>query len=289
MIGLGNLGMALAKQMVDQKHSVTVWNRSQGKAEEMRSAGAKVAATVPEAITASDVVIICLLNYTASDEWFRTEDAAKALKGKTVIQITTGSPTEARDGAKWFTEQGAVYLDGCILDEPSGVGSETFTHGYSGPKAAFETCKPLLVSLGPNVIFLGEDPGLAAAFDCGILSMFFTSLLGFVHGAAICQQEGVPLDVYSETAIASLQAVVIPMQKSMGKYMAERNYPGDAAKLSIFQSATQRISGLCEGNGVDKALPSLVEALVKQAVADGHADSDFSAIFEVLLKKVAKK
>jgi len=286
MVGLGNLGFAMAKQFLEKKNfTVTVWNRTPAKADPLKEAGAKVASTVGEAITASDVVMICVLNYGASDELFKPEEVSKLLKGKTVIQVTTGSPQDGREGAKWFGEQGAKYVDGCILDEPSGVGKETFTHAYSGHKAAFEACKPLLLELGPNLLFIGEDAGLAAAFDFGVLSFLFSVELGYVHGAAICQKEGVPLEIFNGTAQAVLTSPISPMMAEMGKMMVNRSYPGHMAKLSTYTNATQRIVKYCEQVSLDKTLPAAIDDCVGRAVADGHGEEDFSAIFETFLKK----
>jgi len=90
VIGLGAMGAALAKALLAAKHRVTVWNRTASKSVAFGEVGARIAHSVAEAIDASQVVIVCVLDYGASDSLLCTPDVAARLKGKTIIQLTTG-------------------------------------------------------------------------------------------------------------------------------------------------------------------------------------------------------
>ena len=96
MLGLGYMGSALARAFLAKQHAVTVWNRTASKAEPLAETGAQVAASVAEAIAASDVTVVCVSDYHGSDALLRTTEMAGRLKGKTLVQLTTGTPEEAR-------------------------------------------------------------------------------------------------------------------------------------------------------------------------------------------------
>ena len=64
VIGLGKMGLALAKTLLGSGHSVTVWNRSSDKSREIVSEGALLAQTVAAAIEASPIILVCINNYS---------------------------------------------------------------------------------------------------------------------------------------------------------------------------------------------------------------------------------
>ena len=63
VIGLGNMGAALASALVKSGREVTVWNRTSAKAAPLVAEGARLAPTIADAIAASDVIVICVFSY----------------------------------------------------------------------------------------------------------------------------------------------------------------------------------------------------------------------------------
>ena len=73
VIGLGLMGSALAKALVAKGYEVTVWNRSHEKAAEFAGL-TQVADSVFDAFSASSVIVVCVLNYEASDSLIRSPE-----------------------------------------------------------------------------------------------------------------------------------------------------------------------------------------------------------------------
>ena len=198
MLGLGYMGSALARAFLAQQHTVTVWNRTASKAQPLAEVGANVAASVAEAITASNVTVVCVSDYHGSDALLRTAEVAGQLKGKTLVQLTTGTPEEARSGAAWAAEHGVEYLDGAIMASPLEVGTPDGTLLYAGPQAVFDRYQPLLLSLGGNAVFVGESPGHAAALE-GVCSRSCTPAgSAFCTGLLCANPRGCPSRVTSQ-------------------------------------------------------------------------------------------
>ena len=137
MIGLGAMGTALAKALLKAGHGVTVWNRTPRKMAPLEALGAKGAANVSEAVQASPLVMVCIDNYAATDALFRADDVVPHLSGRTVIQLSTGTPEEARDSETWLRASGADYLDGAIESYPEGIGAADGRLLFCGSEAAF--------------------------------------------------------------------------------------------------------------------------------------------------------
>ncbi len=108
MIGLGDMGSALAAAAVGAGHEVTVWNRTAAKTLPLAEQGARVASTVAEAVTASDLIIVCLRGYHATTELLDATEVAPALTGKTIVQLGTGAPTEVGEAALFDTANRAL-------------------------------------------------------------------------------------------------------------------------------------------------------------------------------------
>ncbi len=101
IVGLGAMGAALARALLRSGYVVTVWNRTSSKCQPLADAGAVVATSVLEAVEASAVVIVCVLDYVASDALLRTPAVAGTLGGKLLVQLSTGTPHQARQEATW--------------------------------------------------------------------------------------------------------------------------------------------------------------------------------------------
>ena len=123
VIGLGVMGTALAEAFLREPLTVTVWNRTSSRCNRLQAQGARVASTVATAVAASEVVIVCVSNYAVTNELLGAREVRAVLNGKTIIQLSSGTPQEARDTAAWAREFGAQYLDGAILAYPSHIGS----------------------------------------------------------------------------------------------------------------------------------------------------------------------
>ncbi|MDR7129734.1 3-hydroxyisobutyrate dehydrogenase-like beta-hydroxyacid dehydrogenase [Algoriphagus sp. 4150] len=71
VLGLGEMGTAIAQTFVNHRYHTTVWNRSANKCAPLVEAGASAVATTADAVAASSLVVICLLDNTVVDEVLR--------------------------------------------------------------------------------------------------------------------------------------------------------------------------------------------------------------------------
>lgn len=285
VLGLGDMGSALARAFVAKRHAVTVWNRTPAKALPLAEAGAKVAGSVAEAVAASDVTVVCVLGYTTCKALLHTEELADRLKGKTLVQLTTGTPQEARDGAAWATQHGVAYVDGAIMNYPKWVGTPECTILYAGSKQVFDSLTSLLRSLAGSTLFVGEDPGYASTLDSGLLSFYYATSLGFLHGAALCESEGIPIETYLATLLPFLSGFVSDTLKVGTEMVSRRTYAGSEASLNVNAATLGHVIQLSDENGVDRALPVCLSAYLKKAVAAGYAEDELPAVFEMFRKR----
>jgi len=96
VIGLGEMGSALGRALLHNGYVVTGWNRSPPKVAALVATGALPASSLIEALATCEVIVVCVSNYAAVVDLLHGPAASAALKGKTLIQMTSRTPVEAR-------------------------------------------------------------------------------------------------------------------------------------------------------------------------------------------------
>lgn len=198
IIGLGLMGSALARTAVSAGLNVTVWNRSPLKARAFIDGPAQIASSVEDAVAASEVLVVCVRDHTATSETLRTPMTEKLLADKIAVQLSTGTPTQAREASNWASSVGAAYIDGSVMGFPQVIGSDGLVILYGRDQKTFERYETIAAAFGGSAMRVGDDPGSAAALDNALLSIYFSYLFGVLNGAAICDAEGIALAKFSE-------------------------------------------------------------------------------------------
>ena len=276
MIGLGAMGSALANAFAGAGHDLTVWNRTAARMAPLVTLGAKAAANVVAAIEASPVIVICIDNYAATTQLLETPGVLKALAGRTLIQLSTGTPNEARDCETRVAAAGSDYIDGAIMPYPSGIGGETAQILFAGSEAAYRRAESLLGCLGGDLRYLGENPAAAAVMDMALLTHELCSDVGILHAANLCQSEGVGVDV-----LASMFAAGHPARKLATLIHAGRD-DGLGATIAVWNGALQRIRTQASDAGINSEVPDFIAGLFDRAIAAGHGDEDLVALIKLL-------
>jgi len=278
VLGLGNMGSALASALIEAGHRVTVWNRGTDRRAAFAGRCA-VAASAAEACAASDLVVACLADYDATVEALGAE-ALAALAGGTIVQLASGGPDDARRLAGLVGAAGGGYLDGKILTFPARIGDEPTMIAYAGPRALFDRHRPVLAAFGGRPTHVAEAPAGASAVDLAWLSFLYGATLGLLQGAAFCESEGVD----PGAAFDALPSWLVEIQAEGTYYrglIARGDYAGDQASLDVHVAAMQHILGAAEASGVSAAFPRLLVELFSQAAAT-HGPDEIAAAIEVL-------
>ncbi len=286
VIGLGEMGSALARVLLKQGYAITVWNRSRAKAERLAAQGAHIAETVLDALIASPLIITCVADYPTLTELLHTPDNAKAISGKTLVQLTTRTPAEARAGEAWTKKASVDCLEGAIQAYPMHIGTPEGAILYSGPRAAFDAFQPALKTLTGQAVYVSEQIGSAAALDLSLAGTVVTGAsLAFLQGAAICHAEGAPLRTYLDMVESSIiPGLLLSTMRSSIEMIEQRDYTykGDGAPLDAWIPGLQITLQAAKDAGVNPRWNELVLGYLKQAAADGHGQSELAAVFEQL-------
>ncbi|MEV6758699.1 NAD(P)-binding domain-containing protein [Streptomyces sp. NPDC051214] len=279
VIGLGNMGAALAAALLDNGHPTTVWNRSPAKAEPLVARGARLAATPEEAVAAGPLIIACVLDDDALHAVL--DPVADALAGKALVNVTSGSPEQAGEAAKWAESLGLGHLDGAIMTTPPGVGKPEMMFLYSGSAEVFDAHRAILAALG-DPLYLGAEPGRASLYDAALLGLMWSTFTGWLHGTAMVGADATKATDFTPVAIRWMRHAVAGFLDTYAAQVDAGHYPGDDATVDVQIAAIGHLIHAAADRGVDNALPELLKATMERASAAGHGSDSYASVIEVL-------
>jgi 3-hydroxyisobutyrate dehydrogenase len=224
-IGLGRMGQGMAGRYLDAGFTVTVWNRSKAKAEDLIARGA-LWATSPEdaAIDAGAVVTMVADDEASQRVWLGKDGAAATMKAGTLaIECSTVSYQHALDTARELRSRGLIYIDCPVTGLPSAAAEGKLTLLLGADPADLEKARPFLTPIGSTIRHFG-------AVGSGTVFKLINNLMGAVQiaslaeGVAMAEQAG--LDMNLVAAALATGAVASPQVIRHSKRMVARDFSG---------------------------------------------------------------
>lgn len=208
-IGLGNMGIPMAEQLIKAEYPVTVYNRSQGKEYKLAEMGARVANSPQVLALETDVIILMVADDKAVEAIFEAEDGLlkTELAGKTIINMSTVSPEIAKRMASRCKERNAHYLDAPVSGSVKQAETGQLVIMVGGEQSAFEGVKPILDQLGKLSKWVGEtSAGNQAKLAINSLLALYTQ--GLAETILFANEKGIEtsdlLELIGQAAIGNV-------------------------------------------------------------------------------------
>jgi 3-hydroxyisobutyrate dehydrogenase-like beta-hydroxyacid dehydrogenase len=278
VLGTGMLGTVLARALLRAGHRVTVWNRTAGKADALVASGATRAPTPAEAVEASPIVIASVSTY--DDVHALLAPGVDRLAGRTLVNLSSGTPEQARTLSAWAAEQGLRYLDGAAMSGTRLVGQPDALFLYSGDPDAYAAHEATLAALG-RAVHLGADPGAASVYDTALLAMNMGVLSGFYQALALAGAAGVDAPTFAAVAVDYLPFAT-GLLPGHARQIDQRRYPDDDGTLAVYAAAMGHVVDTGRRQGIDVELPAAIAALIERGVAAGHGDDGLARLADVI-------
>ncbi|WP_405632640.1 NAD(P)-binding domain-containing protein [Streptomyces sp. NBC_00016] len=281
LLGLGAMGAALARTWLAAGHPLTVWNRNPHRSAALAAEGARVADSVADAVAASTLVVVCLLDDASVDEVLAGADLAD----RDLVNLTTSTPAQARARAEWARECGARYLDGGIMAVPPMIGVRE-AGGYvfySGSRELFERHRETL-GVPAGTTYVGEDAGFAALHDVALLSAMYGMFAGSAHAFALIRKEDI-----DPTSLAPLLADWLVAMAPAVHRTADRLRSGDYTKevsspLAMQVAGTPTLLSTAEQQGVSPELLKPYFDLMRRRLGEGSDEEDLTGVIDLLMR-----
>ncbi|WP_066925777.1 NAD(P)-dependent oxidoreductase [Streptomyces sp. NBRC 110611] len=281
LLGLGAMGTALARTWLAAGHPLTVWNRTPARAEALAAEGARVAGSAAEAVAASGLVVVCLLDDASVGEVLVGADLA----GKDLVNLITSTPAQARARAEWARERGARYVDGGIMAVPPmiGVPEAGGYVFYSGSRDLFERHRETL-GVPAGTTYVGADPGFAALHDVALLSAMYGMFAGAAHAFALIRKEDIDPASLAPLLADWLVAMAPSVHQTADQLRSGDYTKGVVSNLAMQVAGTPTFLTTAEEQGVSPELLGPYFALMQRRLAEGGGEEDLTGVIDLLVR-----
>lgn len=278
-IGLGNMGIPMASNLLAAGYDVRVWNRTPGKAAPLVALGAKETATFSELVAQSDVLFTMVSDDDAVKAIYTGSDGLLSLpvQGKLAVDMSTISPDTSRFLAEHAKQAGLRFLDAPVSGSVGPAKEGKLVIMVGGEEADYEVAKPMLDKLGKAAFYLGPNGAgtsakLAINLLLGITVQGVSETLLFARSLGIGTEQ--MLDIISESAVGT------PLIRGKAASILADDYPAAFALKHMAKDLR-----LANEAGVSTPLAESVNATYRHALEEGLGELDLMAILRHLGEK----
>ena len=224
-IGLGKMGHGMAGRYLYAGFTVSVWNRSKVKAEDLIARGARWATSPEDAAIDADAVVTMVADDEASRRvWLGNDGAAANMKAGTLaIECSTVSYAHALRLSEELTGRGLIYIDSPVTGLPDAAASGKLTLLVGADPADLEKARPYLEPLSATVRHFGAV-GSGTVYKLINNLMGAIQIAGIAEGLAIAEQAGLDMKLVLEAVEGGVAAS--PQVLRHSKRMVARNFAG---------------------------------------------------------------
>ena len=285
LIGLGNMGLPMAANLLKAGHDVTGFDLSETALAAHRANGGRTAPTIAAAVADADVVITMLPTGRHVADVFTGQGgvlASLSARTKLLIDSSTIDVATAREVTADAAAKGIEMLDAPVSGGTGGAVAGTLTFMCGGTAAGFALAEPVLAGMGRTIIHAGPPGAGQVAKACNNM-MLAVSMIGVSEAFAMADRLGLDrqklFDIVSPStgqswALTSYCPVPGPVPASP----ANRDYaPGFTAALML--KDLKLAQEAADGVGAPTPLGAHAARLYQALVDAGQGGRDFSAVF----------
>jgi 3-hydroxyisobutyrate dehydrogenase-like beta-hydroxyacid dehydrogenase len=274
LIGLGNMGTAIAERLLDAKYELLVYNRTPEKADALTGRGAAVAKTSAGLAEEVDVVLTSLADDDAL-EAVAAEIVAAARPGTVLVDMSTVSPAASARVASLAEGASVAYLRAPVSGNPTVVRAGNLSLIVSGARETFDRVEAVIREIGPTIHFVGDGE------QARIVKLAINLMIA---GLAQLMSEAL---VLGEAAGVSRAAILDVMANSAAgapfvKYKTEPLLRDDFSATfttALMEKDIDLVLDAAEEAGLVLPVAREMKALLQATIEAGHADDDFMALF----------
>lgn len=276
-IGLGQMGSAMAGNLVKAGHEVTVYNRSRDKAEALAGGGARVATTVAEAC-GGEAVFTMLAHDDALSAVVHGEGGVLASLGKDAVHISASTISVAMS-ERLTREHAAVgqrFVAAPVFGRPEAAAAAKLFVAAAGMPDAIQAMRPLFEAIGQRTFVLGEEPKAANLVKLSGNFLIASVIESLGEAMALVEKGGVDRHTYLDLLTSTLFNA--PVYKTYGGLIADRKFKPAGSTAPLGQKDIRLVLAAGEALNVPLPLASLLRDRFLTLLAHGGEELDWSAI-----------
>jgi 3-hydroxyisobutyrate dehydrogenase len=276
-IGLGAMGVGMARNLRKRGFLVQVWNRTRAKADSLAAElNVRSAVSIGELAAHCDVIVICV---SADDDVLHIVDtiASRVRRETIVIDCSTVSADTARAAANQLTKVGAEFLDAPVSGGVEGARNGTLAIMVGGDAKTFDRAKPVLDAMGTTVTHFGPT-GAGQAAKATNQIMCAGIIQAVSEAMAFAKAEGLPLDKLIDTLGKGAGSSWYFVNRAPN--MVRNAYPA-GFRVRLHQKDLNICHNMAARFGVQLPVIEMTLLHYRRLIELGYGDEDISTLFRL--------
>ena len=278
-IGLGNMGLPMAQNLIKAGYHLQVYNRTASKADSLDQAAITLCKTPAEAAAGVPFVVTML----SEDETLKTvvtgpDGLLKTLpKDGVHISMSTISPETSQLLSAMHEKAGSHYIASPVFGRPEAAAAKKLFVCTSGQTKAKEMARPILEALGQGVFDFGEGAGNANVLKIAGNFMILASMEMMAEAFTLAEKNGLDRTQVSEFFGATLFSA--PIFQNYGRLLASQQYQPVGFKAKLGLKDARLALNLSQASDTPMPLATLAYNRLFTAVTNGDGDNDWAEAF----------
>jgi len=282
VIGLGNMGMGIANNLIKSGFSVTGFDLDEKKLNELIENGGIAAKDTEQVGNECDAVFVMVMNGNQVKSVFT--DLAIGLKDRGIIILTaTITPEEALEAYSIANSNGIAMLDSPVSGGMDGAHNGTLTLMTAAKKNDFDKCTKILEAVSSNIFHVGENIGegqtVKASLQAFIGATFTSIFEALVLGSKAGIKGQILYDVFSASGVGS------PLFKNCASLIMDRKFENTGSHISTMYKDLGISLGMAKNNGVPLFTASAAYELFQAGISMYPEEDNWSIV--KLLEKIS--
>jgi len=247
VIGLGNMGMGMAKNLIKSGFSVIGFDLDDKRLLKLKENGGSTATSTVQVGEETDAVFIMVMN--GEQVKAVVADLATGLKDRgTIILTATITPEEAQEAYSIADLEGVVMLDSPVSGGTDGAHNGTLTLMTAGKKSVFNDCIKILEAVSSNIFHVGEEIGEGQTVKASLQAFIGASFTAIFESLVLGSKAGIKgqtlYDVFSASGVGS------PLFKNCASLIMDRKFKNTGSHISTMYKDLGISLDMAKKNGV---------------------------------------
>jgi len=247
VIGLGNMGMGMAKNLIKSGFSVIGFDLDYKRLLKLKENGGSTATSTVQVGEETDAVFIMVMN--GEQVKAVVADLATGLKDRgTIILTATITPEEAQEAYSIADIEGVAMLDSPVSGGMDGAHNGTLTLMTAGEKSVFDDCIKILEAVSSNIFYVGEEIGEGQTVKASLQAFIGASFTAIFESLVLGSKAGIKgqtlYDVFSASGVGS------PLFKNCAGLIMDRKFENTGSHISTMYKDLGISLDMAKKNGV---------------------------------------
>jgi len=287
IIGLGNMGQPIARNLLKAGHEITAYNRTRSRADALAADGARAAETIAEACAPGIVLTMLSDDHALAECAFGQQAILDSLPaGGLHVSLSTISVKLSQHLTAKHAERGQHYIAAPVFGRPQAAESAQLVVVAAGSEESVNRARPLLEAIGRKLFVLGTEPSMANALKLSGNFVIASMLEALSESFALARKHGIRAAQALEILSALFQS---PVYENYCRIIAEERFEPAGFKMTLGLKDVRLVLAAADTAGMPMPFASVIHDQLMTGVARGLGEIDWSAVARVVAENAGLK